>query len=449
MIAKSAVCCTVLSFTCLMKSFFFIPVRMRILIYVLLLLVVIFFLFPALKEFNLIQLDYIQFYAAGYQAIRSQDPYQYESTAEVFQKFVNGVPNESFLYPPWLIVLLMPFGLLPIQISRLLWYFLGFGLLLFASDQVWLLYGGPKIVKQTAENISDKGSPNPLFASVMSGTSADSCKVTSSQSHRWRALFLSLTFSPAFFALTLGQLSPFTFAGLVLFVKYMLLSEYQPRKYWLAGMSASLMALKPQSFYLFWVALLIWSVVKREWRVILGAVFTLGAATLLVSFFVPNIFLSFVSTSLKNQPILYCTPTLGYWLREIFGAGNFSLQFVAPILGITWLFGYWKQKGRSWDWFSHLPVLTFISLIASPYAWTHDQVILLLPLLEMMVLLMAKQTRKTTYLILFGWLVTNIIFIVLHFWYPDCWFIWQAPFWLLIYLYLKRNLNSSITENTC
>jgi hypothetical protein len=389
-----------------MKHFKAVPARLRIFILGLLLLVALAFLLPALKEFNLIQMDYIQYWAAGYQTLRSHNPYQYETTAEIFRKFVNGIPNESCLYTPRLITLIQPFSLLTIGLSRMMWYFLGFGLLLYAADRVWALYNG-------------------------------------SRNARWLALLLSLTFSPAFYALALGQLSPFTFAGMVFFLQAQLLPKNNRWKYWLMGAGAALMAMKPQGFYLFWVVLLLWSIGKKEWRVIFSAVLTLGAATLLVSMFVPNILFSFITTSLKNQPILYCTPTLGYWLREIFDAEQFALQYVAPLLGIAWLVIYWKRKHGAWDWLQQMPVLAFVSLITSPYAWTHDQVILLLPLLEIVILALNRPKRKLIMPILLGWLLLNAATIILHFWYPDCWFIWQAPFWLVIYLWLKKKLKEA------
>lgn len=375
--------------------------RLRAASLVVLLIVVLIILWPALKEFNLIQMDYIQYWAAGYQTLRSQDPYRYETTAEIYREIANSVPNESFLYPPWLITILLPFSLLPIQASRLVWYFLGFGMLFFSVDRVWALYEGP-------------------------------------QKSRWIVLLLAITFSPAFFALTLGQLSPFTFAGMVLFLWVLRLPESKRWKYWLVGAAATLMAMKPQGFFLFWAAFLLWSISKKEWRAIFGAMITLGAATLLVSLFVPNILVSFIATSLKNQPILYCTPTLGYWLREIFGADKFTLQYAAPLIGIAWLVVFWQRKKETWDWTAQMPILAFVSLITSPYSWTHDQVILLLPLLEVAILAVKIANRKLLMVFLLGWLLLNSVMVVLHFWYPDCWFIWQAPFWLVIYWVIKK-----------
>jgi hypothetical protein len=377
------------------------PARLRAASLVVLLVVVLIFLWPALREFNLIQMDYLQYWAAGYQTLRSQDPYLYETTAEIYREIANSVPNESFLYPPWLIAILLPFSLLPIQASRLVWYFLGFGMLFFAVDRVWALYAGPKNL-------------------------------------RWIAMLLAITFSPAIFALTLGQLSPFTFAGMVLFLWVLRLPESKRWKYLVAGMGAALMALKPQGFYLFWVALLLWTFHRRELRVISGTFLLLGTATIAVSLFVPNIFFSFLTTSLKNQPNLYCTPTIGYWLREIFGAEKFSLQFVAPMLGVGWLVAFWQRKKEAWDWTVQMPVLAFVSLITSPFSWTHDQVILLLPLLEVVVLVVNAPDRKLLKALILAWLVLNTGMIVLHFWYPDCWFIWQAPFWLVIYWIIKK-----------
>jgi hypothetical protein len=367
---------------------------------------VLILLWPSLPNINLLQMDFIQFWAAGYQALRFSNPYNLEATTEIYRTFTNNVPFESFLYPPWVVTVFLPFSLLPIQISRNLWYILCLSLLIFAADRIWIFYDGPIRL-------------------------------------RWLVLLLSLTFCPTILTLALGQLSPFTLAGAILFLENMWSSKGKPFKLWLAGSAAILLALKPQGFYLFWVALLLWSISKRESRVILGALLGLSMATLVVSFFVPDIFVKFISTSLKNQPILYSTPTIGYWLRVWFGEKYFTLQLVGPILGIGWLTYTWHSYREVWDWSEQLPKLAFVSIITSPYAWTHDQLILLLPMLQLVTWVSNSAKSFLLIYVVIGWLAINIGLVVLHFQFADYWFIWQAPALMLVYVLFQRFLHIS------
>jgi hypothetical protein len=384
------------------------PSYQRIAALTLILIFVLVLLWPSLQNINLLQIDFIQYWAAGYNTLRSKNPYNYEETAELYRTIVHAVPYESFLYPPWIITVILPFSLLPIGISRNLWYILCLGLLIFSSDRIWAFYNGPKRL-------------------------------------RWLTLLLALTFSPTILTLTLGQLSPFALTGIILFLITLRASENKPSKLWLAGSVIALLALKPQCFYLFWVALLLWSISKREWRVILGTLITLSVATLVVSFFVPDIFFKFVSTSLKNQPIMYGTPTIGYLLRERIGEKFFLLQMVAPILGIGWLVNSWQRHQGAWDWATRLPILAFVSIITSPYAWTHDQVILLLPLLQLAAWIAISPKYFLLKYFVIGWLVFNIGLVVLHIRYADYWFIWQAPVLMLVYILFQKWLPAPLS----
>lgn len=375
--------------------------RWRITFMLVILLTVVALNWRLLTQTILLEADFMQYWTAAYLTVRSVSPYDYEATLAVYRSVMDLIPNQPFLYPPWLIPFYFPFSLLPLPPARALWYFLSLGLVVLGATRLWAFYGGPKAM-------------------------------------RWLGLLFAITFSPTLLALTWGQLSPLTLAAVALFLGVMYPGGGKPPRYFLAGILLALTSLKPQSFYLLWAALLLWSVQRREWRVLLGALAVLGASTLVAALFVPGILWGYLTSFLNNPPILYGTPTIGYWLREWLGREHFALQYAGPLVGVAWLLWDWRRKRGQWDWAEQMPWLMFASIITSPFIWTHDQVIFLLPLLQVTAGLANANPRLLLRGVFPAWLAANAVLVALHAWQADAWFTWQAPLCLLLYAWAVR-----------
>ena len=125
--------------------------------------------------------------------------------------------------PPWTLPLVLPFGLLPPHLARVLWLLLSFAAVLAAADAAWIDYGGPP-------------------------------------GKRGIAWLLAFSFMPTFLTLYLGQIAAALLAGAVLFLRF------QRREHdFRAGAATLLLAVKPHLFLFFWLALLLWAVDRRRW----------------------------------------------------------------------------------------------------------------------------------------------------------------------------------------
>src|SRR5206468_210349 len=102
----------------------------------------------------------------------------------------------------------------------------------------------------------------------------------------------------------------------------------------LAGVAAVLIAVKPHLAYLFWIALLLWSIRERRWRTLAGGVFAGLALTALPLLFNPHVLQQYWQTFTQRPPAQYRSPTIGTVLRLAFGEGQFRLQFLAMIPGL-------------------------------------------------------------------------------------------------------------------
>jgi hypothetical protein len=346
--------------------------RYRIIILTLLVGLILFFAWPFLKNIRLQYFDFNVFYNAGYHTLRRIDPYG----------------ADWFLYPPWVIPPFLPFGLLSFDASRLLYYFVGVIIIFLVSDGLWAFLEGPK-------------------------------------QYRWLAWLVGITFNPVIITLMWGQLSPLVLLGIFLFLKFVAESSNNNKRLTWAGLSTYWIALKIQVLYLFWPLLLLWSIHKRESRLIGASLLVITSAVLVTVFFVPGIICSYLRSILQSPPSFFALPTIGYWLRLAFGEERYWLQFIPPVFGCAWLVYYWIKKKDMWQWKEELPLLAFASLITTPHSWTHDYLILLPGILLGFIKLTKIGTKIQLSALILLWLLFNVVVVILHFRLGDYWFYWQ------------------------
>lgn len=294
----------------------------------------------AQRDLELPLYDFAEYWAAGRLFAAGANPYDAEQIGSLER--AAGRDGDALLMwnPPWTLPLVLPFGLLPPRAAHLLWLALHFLVVLASADAVWRYYGGSRECRGVA----------------------------------WMLAFL---FTPTFLTLYLGQISALLLAGAVLFL-------HQERRGhdWSAGAATVLLAIKPHLFALFWLALLLWTVRQRRWRIGGGAASTLLAATLIALLVDPAVLAQYWQTLTQTPPAQYHSPTLGTVLRLICGEGRFGLQFLAVLPGLVWFVPMWRRYRACWDWGERLPVLLLVSLLTAPYgAWPFDSIVLLVPLL--------------------------------------------------------------------
>ena len=164
--------------------------------------------------------------------------------------------------PPWTLVLAMPPAVLKYGLARSIWLPLQILIVLWCASRLWVLYGG-------------------------------------APGHATRAWYLGLLWMPTVIALNLGQVSPVVLLGLVGF-----LWSLDRRRDVAAGAYLSLTAVKPQIVTLVWVALALWVIANRRWRVLAGAAASLAGASLAVAWFNPNVFVQYRHLMANTPPTL-------------------------------------------------------------------------------------------------------------------------------------------------
>jgi len=351
--------------------------------------------------------DYIAYWSAGRLNAAGENPYSPENLLPLQRDlgWAESFPNMMY-YPPWTLAVVMPFGLLPFGVSRLAWLVLHLVLVVVCADRVWAYYHGPA-------------------------------------RYRLWVWVLALSFVPTLISLRMGQIGPLLLLGIVGFL------ELEKRGWdWLAGAALLLAAIKPQLVYLFGLAVLIWVVDRRRWRVLLGALLAAVLAVTIAWACNPQVLVQY-RYALANPPSGNITPTLGALLRLALGEDQTWLQYVPSVLGAGWLPFYWAQHRRTWAWKEQAPVLLLVSFLTTAYgSWVFDLVVLLVPILQAAAWAFGGSDRRLAWLALVAYLVIDGLALALNLGeatYPA--FIWMTPALLVSYLILRRQRGASLTPS--
>jgi hypothetical protein len=346
--------------------------------------------------------DFVIFWASGRVLAAGGNPYDdaallaVERTADW-----TGATAYRMWNPPWILPVLLPFGVLPYQAGRIAWFLLHLVLIVAASDLWWRLSGG-------------------------------------SARRRGVAWLLPFALVPTMIAWRTGQVTPFVLVGLVLFAA----AERRGRDV-AAGAALACATTKPHLVYLFWPALVLWVVARRRWRVAVGFVGALGVLIGLALAVRPAILADFAASLGTHQP-RNPTSTIGTVLRlgyrELCGEDRFALVTVAPVVGLAWLAWRWHRRRAAWRWIDELPPLTLVSLALAPFAWVYDELLAILPLVQLAAL--AEHTGQSLPLAALGGLVAfDVAVLAMNLARIDpFWYVW-TPFALLgLYASARRQL---------
>lgn len=298
--------------------------------------------------------DFVEYWAAARLLWHGENPYDLARVGELERQAGRTEEPLPMLNPPFVIPLFLPYGLPPPRIAHILWLLTHLAVLLFVADALYGHYGGP------AE-------------------------------YRLVAIGAGLLFGPSISSLLIGQISPWLLLGAWAF-----LALIRQRRDLLAGMVTILLAIKPHLCYLFWIAVLLWTVRTGRWRVIAGGILAGLLLTGVALLFNPNVITHYLE-SLKTPPQQYESPVLGTLLRQWQGgakgilAAPFAWQYVPMLFGLGWLAGAWPRlQSQSWD--DTLPQLLLMSLVTAPYgAWLFDLVLLVVPLSHLMALVFREK----------------------------------------------------------
>lgn len=298
--------------------------------------------------------DFVEYWAAGRVFAQGGNPYDAGALLPLERRAGWAKPNALMMWnPPWVLALVTPFALLPYWLGHELWFWVHLIVLVATADWIWRTRGG-------------------------------------AASRRWIGWLVPLLFFPAFLALTLGQISPLLLAGLAGFVW-----SVQRRRYLLAGSFASLIAIKPQVLYLFWIFLLLWVWQERRWQILAGGAIAFLISSVLVSLINPAVYAHYwTAVTTSSGPLIWETPTWGEALRKLVPGHQVWLEFVPTVMGGLAGLWLWQRWGEGFAWQDHLNSILLLSAVTTSFGWTFDMVILLPVAISILIWFAAAPARN-------------------------------------------------------
>jgi hypothetical protein len=344
--------------------------------------------------------DFTHYWAAGKLNLSGDNPY----STNLVQNLRNSIHGQEAnpekicisYTPPWSLILLMPFGLLQYSISRLLWFLVSVGLLIFSVNKIWQLYSG-------------------------------------SQKYIWMAWLIAFAFSPTLTQLRKGQIVIWAVVGISGFLWQVERKEND----WLAGIYPTLLLVKPHLTYLFWPALLLWSFQQRRWKLLIAFLITFVSVLSFAIAFNSNVLQEYILGVAENSPLEWFTASLSNHLRLWLGYELIWLQFIPALFGLGWLLFFWFKHRHKWDWLENMPIILLISLLTAPFAWTDDHIILIIPILAIFAHFSNQKIQKSTLIVVFLLILINIVELVSHKFFDESHFYWLATVLLLWYIFAR------------
>jgi Glycosyltransferase family 87 len=282
--------------------------------------------------------DFTAYWAVGRQLAHHANPYDSAAIVAIERAAgLSAVNGAMFVRnPPWMLPILYPLGFIGLRTASMVWSLLLIACLAVSVRLLWEMHGLP----------------------------------------RNRIHLLGLSFAPALACLIAGQSSLFALLGLVLFLRL------HRTRLFLAGLALWLCMLKPHLFLPFGVVLLAWVVVTRSYRLVLGGAVAMAASCVL-AWRIDPLAWSQYGQMMRTSGIEHeFIPCLSDVLRLWISPDRLWIQYVPAALACVWALWYYWARRAEWDWRTHGGLMMLVSLIAAPYSWLFDQVLVLPALLQ-------------------------------------------------------------------
>ena len=290
--------------------------------------------------------DFSSFWMAGKLVLQGKSPYDMVTWGEGFRRFELGfLLTPVFLYPLPLALLLAPLGLLPFQSAYIVWVTL----------TLLIIIGSLAILLSLETNPRKKLFIIPLFIG-------------------------SMLFRPTILTLTQGQVS-----GLCLFALAWTEFLWQKGKWFWGGFLLGLLLLKPNLGLVVILLVAVWLLLNKNWPALCGTlvsgIFLLSAGLVYNPAWVSQ-YLHVGSNKLAQT--FGGSPTV-WGLGALISHNQTTVTLIiGGLAGLLVLFGFFRAILHSHTTLRPLNVLALavsVTLLVTPYTWTYDQVILILPLI--------------------------------------------------------------------
>jgi hypothetical protein len=242
--------------------------------------------------------------------------------------------------PPWLLVALLPFGLLPFDSAVPAWMLCNVALIAAASVLTW---------RMVARSSDKRGILLVVTVCLWSG--------------------------PALSAIVLGQVSSLGLVGLVLGARW--LHSGRDR---LAGAALLLATIKPHVVYLVLFVFMLWVIRHRRWQVVCGMIAAVAISMAILWARFPPWASAYFDLLTEHRSMLfkYATSTIGGLAYALWGTHAFRFAGLLLLPSAAYL----ARIADSLGWLTAMNVALLVSVPLALYGFNADQVVLLPAILQ-------------------------------------------------------------------
>jgi hypothetical protein len=344
-----------------------------------------------LSDRNAAERDFISYWAAGNLAAHGGNPYDSGAVRQLEER-AGRVPDAIVLVmrnPPLALPLVAPLGFLSPKTALIVWLILLIGSFGASIWLLWQMHGRP-------------GSSYHLMA---------------------------MGFAPALACLMAGQFGVFLLLGVVLFL------YFEQRRPVLAGAALLLCAFKPHLFIPVGIALALWIVTARKWRVAAGfagaVAATLGTALAID----PQAVTQYVSFMRAGEAASERIPALSVALRFAISPHSTWIEFVPLVFASAWAAWYFWTRRERWSWADHGMLVLLVAAMCAPYGFLTDECMLLPAVLGGVYAAVERKRSLIPIALLAGAALIELLAGVEM---KTPYFLWTTPAWLAWYLYATR-----------
>ncbi|MFP5206957.1 MAG: glycosyltransferase family 87 protein [Acidobacteriota bacterium] len=338
--------------------------------------------------------DFLQYWALERQLAHGANPYDEAALLRIERSVGMDKPGALMsLSPPVGFAFAVPLGWVAVKPALIMWLLLLLACVSASVSILWLLHGRPH--------------------------------------SRWHVI--AIGFPPTLWCLISGQLGIFFLLDIVLFLYFV---RSRP---WLAGASLVLAALKPHLFLPFGVALLAWSLFKRDFRVLLGFAAALAIACGSTLALDPRVWTEYARMMRANSIVDQFIPTIGMLLRFGIHPAARWIEFVPEAGACLWAAWYFLARRKHWDWNREGLLVLLVSVACTPYSWYCDQTLLFPAILVGLYRAEQSVVSLALFLAITG---AGMVGFLAQIPMTSSYYVWTAPAWLLWYLYATRKAHA-------
>ena len=244
-------------------------------------------------------------------------------------------------------------------------------------------------------------------------------------------------FAPAIACLMAGQLGIFLLLSVVLFLYF-----HESHPYW-AGVALLPCAWKPHLFLPFFIVLLLWSIARRQFRILAAFAAVLLAGCALTLSLDAQIWAQYSQMMARTGVMRSFVPTLSVTMRFFIDPNAVWLQFIPEAAACLWSVWYFWTRRDRWLWINQGMWLLLVSAACTPYSWFTDEAVLLPAIMAGVYRALALR-RSLVPIAVFAIVALVEICAVGNI--ASKYYLWTVPAWLAWYIYATRPAHTAGAE---